>query len=50
VVADALSILDIEISHLTLNSDTILELFENSNDKSLNIDYPPSTAVIAKHQ
>jgi hypothetical protein len=50
LVADALSRLDTEMSHLTLNSDAIPELFENSNDKSLNIDYPLSTAVIAKHQ
>jgi hypothetical protein len=50
VVADALSILDTEISHSTLNSNAIPELFENSDDKSLNIDYPLSTAVIAKHQ
>jgi hypothetical protein len=50
VVADDLGRLDMEISHLTLNHDAISELFENSNNKSLNIDYPPlSTAVIAKH-
>jgi hypothetical protein len=50
VVADALSRLDTEISHSTLNSDTIPELFKNSNDESLNIDYPLNTAVVAKHQ
>jgi hypothetical protein len=50
VVADSLSRLDTEMSHLTLNSDAVLELFKNSDDKSLNIDYPLSTAVIAKHQ
>jgi hypothetical protein len=50
VVADALSRLDTEMSHLTLNSDAIPELFQNSNDKSPNIDYPLSTAVIAEHQ
>jgi hypothetical protein len=40
VVADALNRLDTEMSHSTLNSDAIPELFENSNDKSLNIHYP----------
>jgi hypothetical protein len=50
VVADALSRLDTEMSHLTLSSDTITELFKNSDDKSLNIDYPLSTAVISKYQ
>jgi hypothetical protein len=50
VVADALSILDTEMSHSTLNSDAIPESFENSDDKSLIIDYHLSTAVIAKHQ
>jgi hypothetical protein len=38
------------MSHSTLNSNAIPELFENSDDKSLNIEYPLSTAVIAKHQ
>jgi hypothetical protein len=47
VVAEAPSRLDTEMSHSTLNSDAIPELFENSDDKSLNIDYPLSTAVIA---
>jgi hypothetical protein len=41
VVADALSRLDTEMSHSTLNSDAIPELFEN---------YPLSTAVISEHQ
>jgi hypothetical protein len=50
VVADALSRLDTEMSHSILISDAIPELFKNSDDKSLNIDYPLSTAVIAKHQ
>jgi hypothetical protein len=50
VISDALSRLDTEMSYSTLNSDIIPELFENSNDKSLNTDYPLSTAVIAKHQ
>jgi hypothetical protein len=50
VVADALSRLDTEMSHSTLNSNAILELFENSDVKSLNIDNSLSTAVIAKHQ
>jgi hypothetical protein len=50
VVADALSRLDIEMFHSKLNSDAIPELFKNANDKSLNIDYPLSTAVITKHQ
>jgi hypothetical protein len=50
VVADALIRLDTEMSHLTLNSDAIPELFEKFDDESLNIDYPLSTAVIAKHQ
>jgi hypothetical protein len=50
MVADASSRLDTEMSHLALSSDAIPELFENSDDKSLNIDYPLSTAVIAKHQ
>jgi hypothetical protein len=50
MLVDALSRLDIEMSPSTLNSDAILELFKNSDDKSPNIDYPLSTAVIAKHQ
>ena len=50
VVADDLSRLDTEMSHLTYNSDAFPELFENSDDKSLIIDYPLSTAVIAEHQ
>jgi hypothetical protein len=50
MVADVLSRLDTEISKLTLIYDSIPELFENSNGKSLNIDYPLSNAVIAKHQ
>jgi hypothetical protein len=50
VVADALSRLDTEMSHSELNSNAIPELFKNSGDKSLNIDYPLSTAVIIKHQ
>ena len=50
VVADALRRLDTEMSHLTYNSDTFPELFENSDGKSLTIDYPLSTSVIAKHQ
>jgi hypothetical protein len=50
VVDDALSRLDTEMSHLTYNSDDFPELFENSGDKSLIIDYPLSTAVIVKHQ
>jgi hypothetical protein len=50
VVAGPLSRLDTEMSHSTLNSDAIPDLLENSNDKSLNIDYPLSTVVIAKHQ
>jgi hypothetical protein len=50
VVVDAQSRLDTEMSHSTLNSDSIPESFKNSNDKSLNIDYPLSTAVIAKHK
>jgi hypothetical protein len=49
-VADVLSRLDTEMSHSTLNSNAIPELFENFDDKSLNIDYPLSTAVIAEHQ
>ena len=50
VVAEALSRLYTEMSHLTYNSDTLPELFENSNDKSLIIGYPLSTAFIAEHQ
>jgi hypothetical protein len=50
VVAETLSRLDTEMSHSTLNSDAILELFKNTNDKSLNIDYSLITVVIAKHQ
>jgi hypothetical protein len=50
MVADALSRLDTEMSHLTLNSDAIPQIFENLGDKSLNIDYPLSTSVIAKHK
>jgi hypothetical protein len=50
VLADVLSRLDTEMSHSTLNSDAIPELFENSDDKSLNLDYPLNTVVIAKHQ
>jgi hypothetical protein len=50
VVADALSRLDSAMSHLTYNSDAFPELFENSDDKSLIIDYPLSTAAIVKHQ
>jgi hypothetical protein len=38
------------MSHLTLNSDTITELFENSDDQNLDIDYPLSTAVISEDQ
>jgi hypothetical protein len=38
------------MSHFTLNFDTIPELFKNSDDNCLNIDYRLSTAVIAKHQ
>jgi hypothetical protein len=49
-LADALSRLDTEISHSILYSDAIPELFENPNDKSLNKDYPLSTAVITMHQ
>jgi hypothetical protein len=50
VVADALSRLDTKMSHLTLNSNAIPELFKNSDGKSLNIDYPLSTAVISEQQ
>jgi Integrase zinc binding domain len=50
VVADALSRLDTEMSHSAYDSDAIPELFKNSDDKSLIIDYPLSTAVIAEHQ
>jgi hypothetical protein len=50
VVADALSRLDPGIFHLTLNSDSIPKLFESSNDKSLNTDYPLITAAIATHE
>jgi hypothetical protein len=38
------------MSHSTYNSDAFPELFESTDDKSLIIDYPLSTKVIAKHQ
>jgi hypothetical protein len=50
VVDDDLSRLDTKMSHLTLNPDAIPELFENSDDKSLNIDCPLSTAAITECQ
>jgi hypothetical protein len=50
MVSDALSRIDTEMSHSTLNSIAILESFENPNYNILNIDYLLSTAVIAKHQ
>jgi hypothetical protein len=50
MVVDASSRLDTEMSHLALSSNAIPEFFKNSDDKSLNIDYLLSTAVIAKHQ
>jgi hypothetical protein len=49
VVADALNRLETEMFHFTFNSDSIPELFEKFDDKSLNIDYPLSTAVIAEY-
>ena len=49
MVSDALSRLDTEMSHLTYNSNVFPELFENLDDKSLIIDNPLSTAVIAEH-
>jgi hypothetical protein len=45
VVVDALSRLDTEMSHSTLNSDAIPESFENFDDKSISMDYPLSTTV-----
>jgi hypothetical protein len=50
MVVDALSRLDTEISQSSSNYNAIPELFENSKDKSLNLDYPLSTSVIVKHQ
>jgi Integrase zinc binding domain len=50
VVTDALSRLDTGMSHSTCNSNAFPELFENLDGKSLTIDYPLSTEVIAEHQ
>ncbi len=51
VVADALSRLDTEVSSTTTSSKQIAELYENTDDKSLQeLDYPLSTQIIAEHQ
>jgi RNase H-like domain found in reverse transcriptase len=51
VVADALSRLDTEVSSATASSKQIAELYENTDDKSLqDLDYPLSTQIIAEHQ
>jgi RNase H-like domain found in reverse transcriptase len=51
VVADALSRLDTEVSSTTASSKQIAELYENTDDKSLQeLDYPLSTQIIAEHQ
>jgi hypothetical protein len=51
VVADALSRLDTDVSSTTTSSKQIAELYENTDDKSLqDLDYPLSTQIIAEHQ
>jgi hypothetical protein len=50
VVANVLSRLDTGTPYSKFYSNSIPELLENSDDKSLNIDYPLSTVVIAKDQ
>jgi hypothetical protein len=51
VVADALSRLDTDVSSTTASSKQIAELYEKSDDKSLqDLDYPLSTQIIAGHQ
>jgi hypothetical protein len=51
VVADALSRLDTEVSSTTASSKQIAEIYENSDDKSLqDLDYPLRTQIIAEHQ
>jgi hypothetical protein len=51
VVADALSTLDTEVSSTTASSKQIAELYENTDDKSLqDIDYPLSTQIIDGYQ
>lgn len=47
VIADALSRFDSGMSHATYNSDASPELFTNSDDKSLRIDYPLNIAVLS---
>ena len=51
VVADALGRLDTEVSSTTASSKQITELYENTDDKSLqDLDYPLSTQIIAEYQ
>jgi RNase H-like domain found in reverse transcriptase/Integrase zinc binding domain len=51
VVADALSRFDTEVSSTIASSKQIAELYENTDDKSLqDLDYPLSTQIIAEHQ
>jgi hypothetical protein len=51
VVADGLSRLDTEVSSTTASSKQIAELYENTDDKSLQeLDYPLSTQIIDEHQ
>jgi Integrase zinc binding domain len=51
VVVDALSRLDTEVSSTTASSKQIAELYENTDDKSIqDLDYPLSTQIIAEHQ
>jgi hypothetical protein len=51
VVANALSRIDTDVSSTTASSKQIAELYENTDDKSLqDLDYPLSTQIIAEHQ
>jgi hypothetical protein len=51
VVADALSRLDTAVSSTMASSKQLSELYENTDDKSLqDLDYPLSTQIIAQHQ
>jgi Integrase zinc binding domain/RNase H-like domain found in reverse transcriptase len=51
VVADALSRLDTDVTSTTASSEQLTELYENTDDKSLQeLDFPMSTQLIAVHQ
>ena len=51
MVADALSRLDTEVSSTTASSKQIAELYENTDDKSLqDLDYPLLTQIMAEHR